>query len=193
MNCSYNRYFDEPCVRCAKFTDKFYIDACCMDCAKACDLCKEISKIESKRWKAEKKRQALVMYNTYHNIQTEVHSYAVTFTSTTKTPFALQNAFAKVKKSKLITIVDYCWELTKDDFPHVHFLLNSKRYLKVRDLSKFNNGDNVNVQKLKTKTDSAKWKNYINKEKKFKEKEYYILYNICLTKTEEEKLDSKSP
>lgn len=176
MNCNYIQYGE--CERCKKFTDKFYVDACGCDCSSACFLCKELKMLEEKKYRKEKREKARLMFNKYHNIQSEYHFYAVTFTSTTLDPSNLRKSLTKVERSKKCSIEDYSWELTKKGFPHIHFLLKSKKYLKVRDLEGYNGGDNINVQKLKTQTDKIKWKRYINKKKTVKEKEYYIKYNI---------------
>lgn len=82
----------------------------------------------------------------------------------------------KIVESKAIRPWNWlaCWELTKEGRPHIHLLIDTDNYVKTRDLVKWNNGQIVNVQKVKNlqstvdyimKNDDVRIVNYLKENK----------------------------
>lgn len=103
------------------------------------------------------------------------NAYAITLTQATESVSDLQNNVDKIIRSKMFGIQDYiyCWELTKNNMPHIHMMVKTNSYVDASKVLLLNGHDRVDVKKLKTKIDILKWINYILKKKSSHEYQYF--------------------
>jgi len=92
--------------------------------------------------------------------------YEVTFTYTDKeNPNAAIRSIEALKNYSKYQMIDGRFEIGKKGGYHMHFLVKTKMYLKIRDLKKCNEQRVTHFSLLKNK-DGHRWTNYIKKDEK---------------------------
>jgi len=109
------------------------------------------------------------------------HRYFITLTVDQEDddPTRLLACRDKIIKSKLFGIKKYegCIELTEVGKPHCHILVWTNKFIRARDVKKYNDGHNANIKRVPA-CDVVKVRNYINKDVDDRIRDYTEKYGI---------------
>lgn len=190
VNCDFWNYYLKKCfvyiisekVVCPKSTMSFYEqylnDGCPGDlenyidgkwgkfikfldnCYESGDLEQYLSKVSVKKAKFNNDQGQIDSYSDNLRI------YFITLTTTNSNGSSLISCVNKIMSSKVLCLQEYLYsvELTKNQVPHIHMLVVTKKYIKYRDILKFNNNERCEVKLIKGQNNVKNIIKYILKE-----------------------------